>query len=120
MAYDKKDILKPSNQYQHYDEILITFKEDGVAMDITNYIFTMDFRKDSTDGISVQKLVMGAGQLEIVDVAGIKKLKINKFSIDTAGKIFYDIRMKDPATGKVKYRVGGSTEIQSVSTKQDN
>ena len=120
MSYVKKNILPASNQFEHFDDILLTFKENGVAIDITDYIFTMEFRDGSVDGTLVKKLILTANELEIVDDAGTKKLKINKFAIDTAGKIYYDVRMKDPATDKVKYRVGGVVEIMAVATKQDN
>lgn len=120
MSYVKKNILPSGNQFEHFDDIFLTFKEDGTAIDISDYIFTMEFRDGGVDGTLVKKLILTAGELEVVDISGTKKLKINKFALDTPGKIYYDVRMKDPATGKVKYRVGGVTEIMGVSTKQDN
>ena len=120
MSYVKKNILPSGNQFEHFDDIFLTFKENGTAIDITGYIFTMEFRKDGVDGVLLKKLTLTTDELEIVDVSSTKKLKINKFSIDVAGKVYYDIRMKEPITDKIKYRVGGVVEIMGVATKQDN
>jgi hypothetical protein len=116
--YLKQNILPATKQFQHYDIIYITFKENGVSLDLTGYTFTMEFRLASTDGTLVKKLILTAGQLEIVEVIGVSKLKIHPFSLDTAGKIFYDIRMKSGSI--VKYHVGGSVLVTSSATKQDN
>ena len=116
--YLKQNILPATKQFQHYDIIYITFKENGVSLDLTGYIFTMEFREGSEDGTLVKKLVLTTDELEIVEVSGVSKLKINPFSIDTSGNIFYDIRMK---TGSiVKYHVGGSVKVTPSATKQDN
>ena len=114
-----KNILANSKQHQHYDDIFITFKENGSNMDITNFIFTMEFRKGSPDGTLVLKLTL-PDELEIVDISGVKKLKIHSFAIPESGDIYYDIRMKYPVTEKVKYYIGGKVKIDPIVTKQDN
>ncbi len=118
--YVKQNILPDTKQFQHYDEMYLTFKDNGTAIDITSFIFTMEFRKDNQDGVLVQKLILTAGQLEIVDQSGIKKLKINPFAIPVSGKIYYDLRMKYPVSLKLKYYVGGNVKVTPSVTKQDN
>lgn len=115
-----KNIFTNSKQFESYDDIFITFKENGVNLDITGFTFTMDFRKGSKDGVLVLELSLTPGQLEIVDQSGVKKLKINSFSIPEHGDIFYDLRMKYPSTDKIKYYIGGKVKIEPIVTKQDN
>lgn len=121
-SYNKSSILKDSKQFHSYEEIKMAFKKGDDYLDLTDLIITWEFRVDSPDGILIKTLSIGNG-LEIVtepiDSVPVTKLKVESFSLDVPGEIYYDIRMNFPISEKIKYYVGGIVTIKSVVTKQD-
>lgn len=119
-TYNKVNIFKAAKQFHSFEEKKMAFKKsDGTYIDLTGLVITLEFREGSPDGVLVKKLTLTSG-LSVVDEAGVKKLVIASFSIDTPGEIYYDIRMSFPLTLKTKYYVGGVVLITPSVTKQDN
>lgn len=78
-----------------FDEILLQYKLDGVAVNITNFVIKMQLRKENGGVVFLQLTSVGSNGITIVNgVEGI--FKINQQVIDIkGGNYIYDIEFND-------------------------
>lgn len=105
-------------QNESSEEIVMTFFKNNNPINLSNLGIVIEFRLNKQDGDLVNRLTLASG-LEIITVSEITKLKIKSFSLNTPGKIFYDVRMFFPNTDKLKFYAGGHL-IVSPTVSQTN
>lgn len=94
-------------QNESSEDIFMTFFKNNNPINLSNLDIVIEFRLNKQDGDLVNRLTLASG-LEIITVSEITKLKIKSFSLNTPGKIFYDVRMFFPNTDKLKFYAGGN------------
>jgi hypothetical protein len=94
-----------------YDAVLFTITVNGVAIDLTDAIITMDMRLTPTGVAAKSFTTVASGGITILNPPTAGKFELDSWDVDIdAGKYVYDVQIEFE-TGDIRTYVGGSFEV---------